>query len=128
MTIARQGNERENTVTSNQTTLDRRGSRPAACATPSNVGLEVTSEEQFAPTLTGLGTRAPVDIFNPNPHDPVIGYAPRARGAFSRRATRTRSRSTRFDSVELSDRWQVSGGLRWEHYDTELRSRWTPRA
>jgi catecholate siderophore receptor len=25
-----------------------------------------------------------------------------------------------FDTVELSNRWQVSGGLRWEHYDAEF--------
>ena len=75
VTVARQGNERENTVVSNQTSMTGRfatgGLRHAA-----NVGVEITSEEQFAPTLTGLGTRAPVDIFHPNPLDPVTGFAP----------------------------------------------------
>ena len=121
VTVARQGNERENSVTSNQTSLSSRfatgGLRHA-----SNLGIEVTSEEQDAPTLTGLGTRAPVNIFNPNPRDPVMGFAPAHTGAFSRGNTSTVALSG-FDSVELNDRWQVGGGLRWEHYDTQFVSK-----
>ena len=120
VTIARQGNERDNSVVSNQTNLTGRfstgGLRHAA-----NVGLEFTSEEQFAPTLTGLGTRAPVNIFQPNPRDPVMGYAPARSGAFSRGQSDTIALYA-FDSVELNDRWQLSGGLRWERYDTTFRS------
>jgi catecholate siderophore receptor len=121
VTVARQGNERENTVTSNQTSLSGRfatgGLRHA-----SNLGIEVTREAQFAPTLTGLGTRAPVDIFNPNPRDPIIGFSPARSGAFSRGDSTTVA-IYGFDSVELNDRWQVSGGLRWEHYDTQFESK-----
>ena len=121
VTVARQGNERENSVTSNQTSMSARfatgGLRHA-----SNVGIEVTSEEQDAPTLTGLGTRAPVNIFNPNPRDPVIGYAPAHTGAFSNGDTNTVA-FYGFDSIELNDRWQVSGGLRWEHYNTQFVSK-----
>jgi catecholate siderophore receptor len=121
VTIARQGNERENQVTSNQTNMTARfatgGLRHAA-----NVGVEITNEEQFAPTLTGLGTRAPVDIFNPNPRDPIMGYAPSRTLGFSRGDTSTVA-VYGFDSIELSDRWQVGGGLRWEHYDTQFESR-----
>jgi catecholate siderophore receptor len=121
VTMARQGNERENDVVSNQTSMSARfatgGLRHA-----SNVGIEVTSEEQFAPTLTGLGTRTPVDIFKPNPRDPVIGFAPARTGAFSRGDSSTIA-VYGFDSIELNDRWQVSGGLRWEHYDTRFMSR-----
>jgi catecholate siderophore receptor len=121
VTIARQGNERENNVASNQTSMSTRfstgGLRHAA-----NVGMEVTAEEQFAPALTGLGTRAPVDIFDPNPRDPVIGFSPARTGAFSRGDSSTVA-FYGFDSVELNDRWQVSGGLRWEHYDTQFESR-----
>ena len=121
VTVARQGNERENNVVSNQTSMSTRfstgGLRHAA-----NAGMEVTSEEQFAPTLTGLGTRAPVDIFHPNPRDPVMGFAPSRTGAFSRGDSSTIA-FYGFDSVELNDRWQVSGGLRWEYYDTKFESK-----
>jgi catecholate siderophore receptor len=120
VTIARQGNDRENSVMSNQTSIAGRfatgGLRHA-----SNVSVEVTSEEQFAPALTGMGTRAPVDIFRPNPMDPIAGYAPSRTNAFSRGNTNTVALSG-FDSVELNDRFQVSGGLRWEYYDTHFRS------
>ena len=121
VTVARQGNERENSVTSNQTSMSARfatgGLRHA-----SNVGIEVTSEEQDAPTLTGLGSRAPVNIFNPNPRDPVIGFAPAHTGAFSNGDTNTVAFYV-FDSIEVNDRWQVSGGLRWEHYNTQFVSK-----
>ena len=121
VTVARQGNERENSVVSNQTSMTGRfatgGLRHAA-----NVGVEITSEEQFAPTLTGMGTRAPVDIFHPNPLDPIIGYAPARTLAFSRGDSSTLA-IYGFDSVELNDRWQVSGGLRWERYDTDFESK-----
>jgi len=121
VTMSRQGNERENNVVSNQTNMSARfatgGLRHAT-----NAGIEVTAEEQFAPALTGLGTRAPVDIFHPNPLDPVIGFAPARSGAFSRGDSSTVA-FYGFDSVELNDRWQVSGGLRWEHYDTQFESK-----
>jgi catecholate siderophore receptor len=121
VTVARQGNERENSVVSNQTNVTGRfatgGLRHAT-----NVGLEITSEEQFAPTLTGMGTRAAVDIFHPNPRDPIIGYAPARTLAFSRGESRTLAVYA-FDSVELNDRWQVSGGLRWEYYATDFESK-----
>ena len=118
VTVARQGNERENTVVSNQTTMVARfgtaGLRHAVSA-----GLEYAFEEQFAPALAGLGTRAPVDIFNPNPNDAVTGFAPARTGASSAGDANTIALYA-FDSVELTDRWAVSGGLRWEHYDTRF--------
>jgi catecholate siderophore receptor len=116
VTVARQGNERENTVVSNQTSLTTRfgtgGLRHAA-----NAGIEYAREEQFAPALGGLGTRAPVNIFDPNPNDPVTAFAPIRTGASSTGQSNTVALYA-FDSVELNQRWQVSGGLRWEHYDT----------
>jgi len=121
VTISRQGNERENSVASNQTSMTARFST-GGLRHASNVGVEITAEEQFAPALTGLGTRAPADIFTPNPLEPVIGFAPARTGAFSRGDASTIAFSG-FDSVELNDRWQVSGGLRWEQYDTRFESR-----
>jgi catecholate siderophore receptor len=120
VTIARQGNERENTIVSNQTSLNGRFStgtlRHAASA-----GVEIAREEQFAPTLTGLGTRAPVNIFSPNPGDGVADYAP-TRGVASTTGRSTTVAAYAFDSIELTERWQVSGGLRWERYETEFDS------
>ena len=120
VTLARQGNERENTVVSNQTNLTGRFAtghvRHAASA-----GIELAREKQVAPTLAGMGTRAPVDIFNPNPADPVVDYAPSRTGASSAGRSTTLAFYA-FDSVELSARWNVSGGIRWEYYDARFRS------
>jgi catecholate siderophore receptor len=121
VTITRQGNERANSVASNQTSMTARFST-GGLRHASNIGLEITAEQQFAPALTGLGTRAPADIFKPNPLDPVIGFAPARTGAFSRGEATTVA-FYGFDSVELNHRWQVSGGLRWEQYDTRFESR-----
>ena len=65
-----------------------------ACSTPPASALEFTSEEQFAPTLAGLGTRAPVDIFNPESVRPGHRLRAGAHRRVQRRADRRRSRST----------------------------------
>ncbi len=120
VTIARQGNERENTVVSNQTSIGGRFST-GTLRHATNAGVEIAREEQFAPTLTGLGTRAPVDIFSPNPGDVVADYAP-ARAVASTSGDSTTVAAYAFDSIELNQRWQVSGGVRWEHYETKFAS------
>ena len=64
VTVVRQGNERENDITSSQTsfsTLARAGETSHAI-----IGtLEFTNESQFAPTLGGLGTRPAANIYAP---------------------------------------------------------------
>jgi catecholate siderophore receptor len=120
VTIARQGNERENRIVSNQSTMTARfstGGLPHA----STSGVEYSSERQFAPTLTGLGTRSPVDIYSPNPHDPITGFAPARTAAFNRGRTSTIALYG-FDTVNIGERWQLSGGIRWEHYTTDFRA------
>ena len=105
VTIARQGNDRENSIFSNQTSLTDRfttgGLRHAA-----SLGVEITHEEQFAPTLTGLGTRLPVNIYTPNPNDPVTGYAP-ARSLAETTGGTTTIGAYVFDTVEVSSRGPV---------------------
>jgi catecholate siderophore receptor len=120
VTIARQGNERQNTVLSNQISVNARFNT-GTLRHAANAGLEIAAEEQFAPALTGLGTRLPVDIFAPTTNDVVSGFAP-ARTVQQTLGHTTTVALYAFDSIELNDRWQVSGGLRWEHYDTQFAS------
>ena len=114
--IARQGNERRNQILSNQTSLSARfvtgGVRHEMSA-----GIEAASEEQFAPALGGLGTREPVsvNIYHPNPHDPVVGFNPARTGAFNRGRTNSVG-AYAFDTLDLGSRWQLSAGVRWERY------------
>ena len=72
VTIARQGNERENEITSSQTsvsTVARAGRTSHAL-----IGtVEFTNESQFAPTLGGLGTRPPANIYAPDVNAPGDG-------------------------------------------------------
>ena len=120
VTIARQGNDRENSILSNQTSLTDRFTtgrlRHAATA-----GVEITHEEQFAPTLIGLGTRDPVNIYAPNPNDPVTGYAPARTSGGDQRGTTTIGAYV-FDTVEVSSRVQLSGGFRYDRYDTDFQA------
>lgn len=120
VTIARQGNDRENSILSNQTGLVARFAsgllRHAVSA-----GVELTRETQYAPALTGLGTRAPVDIFLPNAGDAVVGFAPTPSGAFTDGRTGTVA-AYAFDTVDLSARMQVTGGVRVERYRTTFTS------
>jgi catecholate siderophore receptor len=120
VTLVRQGNERQNSILSNQTSVATRfvtGSMQHAAT----VGVEIASEEQLAPALIGVGTRAPDSIYNPNPFAPVVDYAPTRGLAYTRGETRTVGLYA-FDTVDLSDRWQLSGGLRWEHYDATYKA------
>jgi catecholate siderophore receptor len=118
VTIARQGNIRENQITSNQTSLT---GRVTAGGLEHNIssGLELARESQFAPALAGLGTRDPVNIYAPNPYDPVTGFAPVRSGTYTDGATNTVA-SYAFDSLSLGTRVQVNAGLRGEHYRTEF--------
>lgn len=115
VTIARQGNERENVIASNQTSVNARFAT-GSVRHASSLGAEYTFERQDAPGLEGFGTVAPKDIFNPNTLAPVTGFAPVRAAAFTRGRTATFALYA-FDTVDLTTHWQVTGGLRWERYD-----------
>ncbi|HEX7796711.1 MAG TPA: TonB-dependent receptor [Vicinamibacterales bacterium] len=118
--LSRQGNEQTNSILSNQANLLDRfttgGLRHALSA-----GVEYTAEAFDTPTLGGLGTVAPVSIYAPDPNAPIADFAPAETGASSHAQTQTIALYA-FDSVDLNARWQVNGGLRWEHYDTAFKA------
>ena len=124
VTLARQGNVRENTITSNQTNLVGRFST-GRLMHGVTAGLEFAREEQLAPVLTGLGTRAPVSIYSPNPNDPVTDYAVARTRRVHRRLDRHRRRSSPSTPSRSHPRVQVNGGLRFEHYQHQITARST---
>lgn len=87
------------------------------------VGVEVSREEADArafATQTNPGTGAPVPVDNPNP-----GRA----GAFAGAPTELSTvkvdtiAAYLYDTIEISPRWQLTGGLRLEQYDVRVDSR-----
>src|SRR5262249_24076875 len=120
LALSRQGNEQTNSIVSNQTSVNDRfttgGLRHSA-----NAGLEITSQTFDTPTLGGLGTVAPVSIYAPKPNAPIAGFALAETGASSNAQTHTIALYA-FDAVDLTSRWQVNGGLRWERYDTTFKA------
>ncbi|MEQ1729800.1 MAG: TonB-dependent receptor, partial [Vicinamibacterales bacterium] len=114
VTLSRQGNLRENSILSNVSSVVARFMtgrlRHALTA-----GVEVTKEEQRAPGLTGLGIKAPVDIFVPDPDAPVSGFAPTRSGTYGNGAVDTLA-AYGSDAVDVGTRWQLSGALRAERY------------
>jgi catecholate siderophore receptor len=51
----------------------------------------------------------------------VVGYAPGYSGAYSKGWTNTIALYA-FDTIELSRKWQVTGGVRWENYASNFRT------
>jgi catecholate siderophore receptor len=76
----RQLNSRENSIISNQTTLNGRV-RTGRLTHALTAGLEFLGEDCSAPGFTGVGTVNPVSIYTPEPFAPVTGFAPAPSGA-----------------------------------------------
>jgi catecholate siderophore receptor len=126
VTRSRQINERINRNFTNQTNLNFGFSTGSVAHTMSS-GLEYTGETQVTPARTGAGTAPTADLYNPNPRDPVTGFAPASTGAFTEGETTTVA-AYAFDTMELGARWQITAGLRIERYETDFVSEPVPGA
>ena len=121
VTTQRQAYARENRTLSNLTNLS------AAFATGRvqhslAAGVELSREESQAqsfPTETNPGTDAPIGIFDPDP---------RRAGASNVTATQRSEVEIQtvaayvYDTLELNEQWQLTGGLRLERYTVEIDS------
>ncbi|HEX2252529.1 MAG TPA: TonB-dependent siderophore receptor [Thermoanaerobaculia bacterium] len=81
-------------------------------------GVELAFEgsENFAREETGPEPGG-TDLFDPDPYQPYHGSIERT-GAKSEADARSVAVYA-FDTVDLSRRWQVSGGLRWDRFDLD---------
>jgi catecholate siderophore receptor len=67
------------------------------------------------------GPEAPfADLFHPDPHAPYAGPIVRT-GAYTESTAKTAALYAG-DTVKLSERWEVTGGLRWDRFDVDYKS------
>jgi catecholate siderophore receptor len=90
-----------------------------------SAGLEFMNEKQNSFGRDGLGVVNPqltptqqANLYAPNANDPVTGLAPVKFGAYTRGATTTAAVYA-FDTVKLNEQFQLNGGLRVEHFNTD---------
>jgi catecholate siderophore receptor len=113
----RQAKFQESDLVTNQTNLTV-NLTTGAVTHAITTGAEFIVEEQFNPTYTGLGTPiTPANLYNPNRNDVQPGYLPARNGVFTRGKTQTIGAYI-FDTLSFADRWQVTGGFRFDNFDT----------
>lgn len=126
---SRQAKHQENTLLTNQTNVTATFQTGAIQHSLSG-GLEFIYEKQFNPAYIGTGTMAPAgsaananlaNLYNPNPRDPITGLALARSGALTKGDTFTAGAYV-FDTINLTERWELTGGLRVDDYKTEFAS------
>ena len=79
-------------------------------------GLEFSREIDENRARVETGPAAPdTDLFNPGPDDPYIGGL--APNGASTKGTARSAAAYAFDTVKLGERWELSGGARWDTFD-----------
>lgn len=113
-----QSRDLEDQILTQQTNLTARFvTGPLSHAVVTGVEAARETSENFARS----GPTAPVaNLFNPNPDDPYLG--PITRTGARTESTADTAAVYASDTVRLNERWQVAGGLRWDHFDIDYRS------
>ena len=114
---SRQTKWQQNELITNQTNLTTEF-KTGAIAHTLSTGVEFIYEKQLSKTITGAGTMSPANLWNPNASDPISNYALTPNGAQNKGDTMTVSLYA-FDTMKLSEQWQLSGGVRFDRYSTE---------
>lgn len=109
--------QRDNETLSNLTNLTLRFGGDTVKHTVS-AGLELTKEESDAKRF-GTGT-SNTNIFYPDPNR--TGGLPMNPSATNAVEVETVALYV-YDTIELGDHWQITGGLRWEEYKVEIDSK-----
>ena len=117
----------ENTIFLNQTSLSSKF-KTGSFSHTANFGVELIREEQdsanyFGPGFASVNTTfAPAgswpvaNLYNPNPN--VTGYNRINNGTGSFGKTDTIS-AYAFDTMKINEQWQLTGGLRYDHYSSD---------
>lgn len=86
-------------------------------------GLELAleSSKNYGRTDANAASAPTTDLWAPNPYDPYLPVIFR-NGAGS--VTEAFSAALyAFDTVEINEHWQVSGGVRWDYFDVDFKNR-----
>ncbi len=87
-------------------------------------GIELSREASLNYAGAEFGPDNPTspntDLFNPDPNQPYTGQMRRT-GAYTDAAA-VSTAAYAFDTVKLSEQWQLTGGLRWERFDVDYDS------
>jgi catecholate siderophore receptor len=125
----RQTKSQENTLLTNQTNVTA-AFKTGAIEHSLTGGVEFIYEKQFNPAYAGSGTMAPAgsaaganfaNLYNPNPQDPVSGLALARTAAFTKGDTFTAGAYV-FDTINLTERWELTGGVRLDDFNTQFDS------
>lgn len=83
-----------------------------------SAGLELLSEEQLSQTRAGLGDLANANLYAPVRQAAPANFNPVLNGVYTK-GTTTTAAVYAFDTIKLNEQWQINGGVRAEHYNTE---------
>lgn len=119
-TITRNINNKNvtNEILTNQTNLTAKFDTAGLSHTVA-AGVEFIREEQTNRSYVGTGAYPAVSVYDPNPY--VTGYSRSLSGAYTEGKTSTVGIYA-IDTVKLSEAWQLTGGLRYDRYDTDYKS------
>ena len=120
--------DQKNTVLTNQSTITAQLNTGAISHSLVG-GVEFTSEKQTnysyvaaslgASTVAAATRTIPLaNLYNPNPHESTAVFKPVRSGATTDGAIDTQS-AYLFDTVKFNDQWQISGGVRADHFSTK---------
>jgi catecholate siderophore receptor len=82
-------------------------------------GVEFTQEKQATIGYLETGDLPAANLYNPNPDAATPGFSLTRNGTGTDGKTNTAS-AYLFDTLKLNQQWQISGGLRVDHYKTDF--------
>jgi catecholate siderophore receptor len=112
LTRSRQANKRDTSILSNQTNLTAKV-MTGKVEQDLSAGLELSREKAYSPAFVSVAL-TPIPVAAPDPTAGPSGTPARS-GAYTNAHVRTAGLYA-FDTVKLSEHWQLNGGARLDHY------------
>ncbi|NUU03625.1 catecholate siderophore receptor Fiu [Herbaspirillum robiniae] len=123
-TIARSNptiKDQTNTILTNQTyitaNLDTSGLKHTLMG-----GVELTQEKQDSNGYATSGTLPAANLYNPNPNAGQGSWKMTADPGLNSSGKTNTISAYLFDTLKFNERWSINGGVRVDHYDTDVAS------